>query len=229
MSPQGDDVLPTSTSVETYTRWAGEERIGRNTKRRALQGRASSRNAPMQRGRTPTWRELGALRPGYEAEVMKCEHPWRGVALLYKRLFVRSLPAFITDDLPIPSADPPLPSTHDISFTTAGRNSFHGTVAIKKNDAESNTFANHITQRFRFPIYRLHYRLQQRRNSCNNDFHWQCDTRVRLGESTMFRNSAGACPPLSSTLQSITLQKSRERRDDPIARFREARTFRDTD
>lgn len=58
MSPRGDDVLPTSTSVETYTRWAGEERIGRNTKRRAaLQGRASSRNAPMQRGRTPTWRE----------------------------------------------------------------------------------------------------------------------------------------------------------------------------
>lgn len=49
---------------------------------------------------------VGALRPGYEAEVMKCEHPWRGVALLYKRLFVRSLPAFITDDLPIPSARP---------------------------------------------------------------------------------------------------------------------------
>lgn len=60
---------------------------------------------------------VGALRPGYGAEVMKCEHPWRGVALLYKRLFVRSLPAFITDDLPTPSADPPPPSTHDISFT----------------------------------------------------------------------------------------------------------------
>lgn len=57
MSPRGDDVLPTSTSVETYTRWAGEERIGRNTKRRVLQGRASSKSAPMQRGRTPTWRE----------------------------------------------------------------------------------------------------------------------------------------------------------------------------
>lgn len=66
---------------------------------------------------------VGALRPGYRAEVMKCEHPWRGVALLYKRLFVRSLPAFITDDLPTPSADPPPPSTHDISFTAAGRNS----------------------------------------------------------------------------------------------------------
>lgn len=66
---------------------------------------------------------VGALRPGYGAEVMKCEHPWRGVALLYKRLFVRSLPAFITDDLPTPSADPPPPSTHDISFTAAGRNS----------------------------------------------------------------------------------------------------------
>lgn len=64
---------------------------------------------------------VGALRPGCGAEVMKCEHPWRGVALLYKRLFVRSLPAFITDDLPTPlaaEAAPP-PSTHDISFTTA--------------------------------------------------------------------------------------------------------------
>lgn len=40
------------------------------------------------------------------AEVMKCEHPWRGAALLYKRLFVRSLPAFITDDLPTPSCRP---------------------------------------------------------------------------------------------------------------------------
>ncbi|KYN10360.1 hypothetical protein ALC57_17547 [Trachymyrmex cornetzi] len=126
MSPREDDVLPTSTSVETYTRWwmVGEERIGRNTKRpRYSAVRLRRRARRCGKDGRPTWRELGALRPGYGAEVMKCEHPWRGVALLYKRLFVRSLPAFITDDLPTPSADPPPPSTHDISFAAAGRNS----------------------------------------------------------------------------------------------------------
>ncbi|KYN42413.1 hypothetical protein ALC56_03173 [Trachymyrmex septentrionalis] len=126
MSPREDDVLPTSTSVETYTRWwmVGEGRIGRNTKRK----KSPKYRARVYGSRHPNLKKVftklaGALRPGYGAEVMKCEHPWRGVALLYKRLFVRSLPAFITDDLPTPSADLPPPSTHDISFTAAGRNS----------------------------------------------------------------------------------------------------------
>lgn len=54
------------------------------------------------------------------AEVMKCEHPWRGVALLYKRLFVRSLPAFITDDSPAPSSPHP-PSSYPTSQLHDGR------------------------------------------------------------------------------------------------------------
>lgn len=61
MSPREDDVLPTSTSVETYTRWwmAGEEeRIGRNTKRPRYSAVRLRRRARRCRedGR-PTWRE----------------------------------------------------------------------------------------------------------------------------------------------------------------------------
>lgn len=60
MSPREDDVLPTSTSVETYTRWwmAGEERIGRNTKRPRYSAVRLRRRARRCRedGRS-TWRE----------------------------------------------------------------------------------------------------------------------------------------------------------------------------
>jgi len=60
MSPREDDVLPTSTSVETYTRWwmVGEERIGRNTKRpRYSAVRLRRRARRCRKDGRPTWRE----------------------------------------------------------------------------------------------------------------------------------------------------------------------------